>query len=110
MKKLILSVAIVLGSFSAFAQTESTGGSTTGTSTDTKATTTTATTAAQSDYTEVKATEVPAPVMAALKKAYPDAKLDKTSINAKNEYKLDVTVGDKVGSLYADAKGKWITK
>jgi hypothetical protein len=106
MKKLILSVAIVLGSFSAFAQTESTG--TTGTNTDTK--TTTATTATQSEYTEVKAAEVPAPVMAALKKAYPDAKLDKTAVNAKNEYKLDVTVGDKVGSLYADAKGKWITK
>jgi hypothetical protein len=105
MKKLILSVAIVLGSFSAFAQTESTG-----TTSDTKTPATTATTATTDEYMEVKATEVPAPVMAALKKAYPDAKLDKMAVNAKKEYKLDVTVGDKVGSLYADAKGKWITK
>jgi hypothetical protein len=108
MKKFILSAAIVLGSFSAFAQTESTGTTGTGTSTDTKATTTAS--ATQSEYTEVAAADVPAPVMAALKKAYPDAKLDKTSVNAKKEYKLDVMVGDKVGSLYADAKGKWITK
>jgi hypothetical protein len=105
MKKLILSVAIVLGSFTAVAQTESTGTETTTTNTETKTATTT-----QSEYTEVVVADVPAPVMAALKKAYPDAKLDKTFVNAKKEYKLDVVVGDKVGSLYADAKGKWITK
>jgi ABC-type glycerol-3-phosphate transport system substrate-binding protein len=103
MKKFILAATIVLGSFSAFAQAESTG-----TSTDTKTTTTPS--ATTSEYTEVPVAEVPAPVMAALKKAYPDAKLDKTSVNAQKEYKLDVMVGDKVGSLYADAKGKWITK
>jgi hypothetical protein len=105
MKKLILSVAIALGSFSAFAQTESTGAGTTGTNTETQTATTT-----QAEYTEVAVADVPAPVMAALKKAYPDAKLDKTFVNAKKEYKLDVMVGDKTGSLYADAKGKWITK
>ncbi|KFF20309.1 MULTISPECIES: hypothetical protein [Flavobacterium] len=98
MKKLILSAAIVLGSLSSFATTLPTS------VLDVK------TTSVQEEYTEVKIEELPAAITAALKKAYPDAVLNKAYVNANKEYKLDVTVGDKVGNLFADATGNWIKK
>jgi len=45
-----------------------------------------------------------------LKKAYPDAVINKAYKNEKSEYKIEVTVGDKVGSLFANADGSWIKK
>jgi len=45
-----------------------------------------------------------------LKKAYPDAVLNKAYKNSASQYKLEVTVGDKVGSLYANADGSWVKK
>ena len=98
MKKLILSAAILLGSLSTFASTIP------ATNEDVK------TTSIQEEYSEVKLEEVPEAIKAALKTAYPDAVLDKTYINAAKEYKLDVTIGDKKGNLFADANGKWIKK
>jgi hypothetical protein len=98
MKKLILSAAIILGSLSTFATTLPTS------VLDVK------TVAVQEEYTEVKIEELPAAITAALKKAYPDAVLTKAYVNANKEYKLDVTVGDKVGNLFADATGNWIKK
>ncbi len=98
MKKLILSAAILLGSLSTFASTIP------ATNEDVK------TTSLQEEYTEVKLEEVPEAIKAALKTAYPDAVLDKAYINAAKEYKLDVTIGDKKGNLFADANGKWIKK
>ena len=32
------------------------------------------------------------------------------SVNANKEYKLDVTVAEKKGNLFADGNGKWIQK
>jgi uncharacterized protein YdeI (BOF family) len=98
MKKLILSAAIILGSFSAFAQQ----------STPPKSEVTTQT--VQDPFTEIKVEEVPEAVKSALIKAYPTAILDKAFINEKKEYKLQITVGDKVGALYADATGNWLKK
>ncbi|MFV8321638.1 hypothetical protein [uncultured Flavobacterium sp.] len=98
MKKLILSAAILLGSLSTFASTIP------ATNEDVK------TTSIQEEYSEVKLEEVPEAIKAALKTAYPDAVLDKAYINAAKEYKLDVTIGDKKGNLFADANGKWIKK
>jgi hypothetical protein len=98
MKNLFLSAAIILGGLTSFATTS-------------PVTTTNAKTIVlQDEYTEIKVEEVPAAVTDALKKAYPDAILSKAYKNAKMEYKLDVTVGDKVGSLYANADGSWIKK
>nr|WP_315221284.1 hypothetical protein [uncultured Flavobacterium sp.] len=98
MKNLFLSAAIILGGLTSFATTS-------------PVTTTNAKTIVlQDEYTEIKVEEVPAAVTDALKKAYPDAILSKAYKNAKSEYKLDVTVGDKVGSLYANADGSWIKK
>jgi hypothetical protein len=98
MKNLFLSAAIVLGGLTSFASTSPTSN------------TIVKTVSIQDEYTEVKLEEVPAAVTEALKKAYPDAVLSKAYKNAKSEYKLDVTVGDKVGSLFANADGTWIKK
>ena len=98
MKNLFLSAAIILGGLTSYATTSPL------TNTIVK------TVVIQDEYTEIKLEEVPAAVTDALKKAYPDAILSKVYKNAKSEYKLDVTVGDKVGSLYANADGSWIKK
>jgi len=98
MKNLFLSAAIVLGGLTSFASTSPISN------------TIVKTISVQEEYTEIKLEEIPAAVTDALKKAYPDAVLSKAYKNAKSEYKLEVTVGDKVGSLYANADGSWIKK
>ncbi|PJJ10390.1 hypothetical protein CLU83_3801 [Flavobacterium sp. 1] len=98
MKNLFLSATIVLGGLTSFASTSPI------TNTIVK------TISVQEEYTEIKLEEVPVAVTDALKKAYPDGVLSKAYKNAKSEYKLEVTIGDKVGSLYANADGTWIKK
>ncbi len=98
MKNLFLSAAIVLGSLTSFASTAPV------TNTIVK------TISVQEEYTEIKLEEVPTAVTDALKKAYPEGVLSRAYKNAKSEYKLEVTLGDKVGSLYANADGTWIKK
>jgi hypothetical protein len=98
MKNLFLSAAIVLGSLTSFAST------TPITNTIVK------TISIEDEYTEIKLEELPAPIAEALKKAYPTAVITKAYKNEKSEYKLDVTVGDKVGNLFANADGTWIKK
>jgi hypothetical protein len=98
MKNLFLSAAIILGGLTAFASTTPIH------------ITSVKTISIQDEYTEIKLEEVPAPITEALKKAYPDAVLTKAYKNEKSEYKLDVTVGEKVGSLFANADGTWIKK
>ncbi len=105
MKKLILSAAIILGSFTAFAQ-ESTNTTITSTTAQTEQLATTT----QEEYTELKLEEVPAAISAAIKKMFPDATLDKAFINANKEYKLEVTSGGKKGNLFTDANGKLVNK
>ena len=98
MKNLFLSAAIVLGSLTSFASTSPISN------------TIVKSISVQDEYTEIKVEEVPAAVTGALKKAYPDAVLSKAYKNAASQYKLEVTVGDKVGSLYANADGSWVKK
>ncbi|WP_149206093.1 hypothetical protein [Flavobacterium johnsoniae] len=98
MKNLFLSAAIVLGGLTSFASTSPISN------------TIVKEVSFQDDYTEVAVTEVPAAVKDALKKAYPDAVLNKAYKNSASQYKLEVTVGDKVGSLYANADGTWVKK
>ncbi|MFN7100215.1 MAG: hypothetical protein ACK4M4_07580 [Flavobacterium sp.] len=98
MKKYILTAAIVLGSFATQAANK------------VEVNPTSKSVVLQEEYTEVKLEEVPTAVKEALKKAYPDAVLDKAYVNANKEYKLEITVGDKRGNLFADANGKWIQK
>lgn len=121
MKKLILSAAIILGSFTAMnAQVQDENATPADQTTPPTEQTAPAQEAAPAEqatvaqevdtYTEVKTEEVPAAVTEALKKAFPDAVLNKASVNAKKEYQLEVKVGDKEGALYADETGKWIEK
>ncbi|MFH6934403.1 hypothetical protein [Flavobacterium sp. YO12] len=98
MKNLFLSAAIVLGSLTSFA------------STSPVTNTTVKVISIEDEYTEIKLEELPAPITEALKKAYPDAVITKAYKNEKSEYKLDVTVGEKVGNLFANADGTWIKK
>ena len=98
MKNLFLSAAIVLGSLTSFASTSPISN------------TIVKIISIEEEYTEIKLEEVPAAITEALKKAYPEAVINKAYKNEKSEYKLEVTVGDKVGSLYANADGSWIKK
>ena len=98
MKNLFLSAAILLGSLTSFASISEVPN------------TIVKTISIQDEYTEIKLEELPAPINEALKKSFPDAVLSKAYKNDKSEYKLDVTVGEKVGSLYANADGTWIKK
>jgi len=96
MKKLILSIAIVLGSFTAIATTVPVS--------------TTEKTIYVQDFKEIKNEELPEAVKNALKTSYPDAKLDKAYVNSNKEYKLEITVVDQKATVYADANGNWIKK
>ena len=98
MKKLILSAAILLGSFSTFAQT----------STATKTVTTTQT--VEEKFTEIKLEQVPSSVLLAIKTAQPEAVIEKAYINEKKEYKLEIKVGDQKSTVYTDAAGNSIKK
>ncbi|MDI5896590.1 hypothetical protein QLS91_04160 [Flavobacterium sp. LB2P84] len=96
MKKLMISAAIVLGSLSAFATTVSNQNFQVQSS------------LFQEGYTEVET--VPDAVKKALETAHPGAVLGKAYINAKKEYKLEITVGSQKATVYADANGNWINK
>ncbi len=96
MKKIILSAAILLGSVNAFATTNS----------DEKRIALEV--LVVNKYTEIAISKVPTAVTDALKTAYPDAILNKAYVNEKKEYRLDVKVGDKEGSLFTDENGNWI--
>ncbi|MBZ4037286.1 hypothetical protein K6T82_21175 [Flavobacterium sp. 17A] len=96
MKNLFLSAAIVLGSLTSFASTSPVKN------------TIVKTISVEDEYTEIKLEELPAPITESLKKAYPEAVITKAYKNEKAQYKLDVTVGDKVGNLFANADGTWI--
>jgi hypothetical protein len=100
MKKFILTAAILLGSFSMFAQTE--------TAKTAKAESTKAST--QEKFKEIKVEELPEAVKTALKAGYPDATVTKAYINDKKEYKMDIAVGDQKGTVHADAEGNWLKK
>ncbi|SEP15175.1 hypothetical protein SAMN05444671_2916 [Flavobacterium sp. CF108] len=98
MKNLFLSAAIVLGGLTSFASTSPITNSIV------------KVISVADEYVEIKLEELPAPITEALKKAYPDAVITKAYKNEKSEYKLDVTVGEKVGNLFANADGTWIKK
>ena len=97
MKKLILSVAIVLGSLTSFASTP-------------VISSTIILNITQEEYTEITNDKLPEAVQEAVKKSYPDATIDKAYVNEKKEYKLEITVGDQKAAVFADANGNWIKK
>lgn len=97
MKKLILSVAIVLGSLASFASTPIQSSNI-------------SISMVQEEYTEIATDQLPEQVQTALKNTYPDATIDKAYVNEKKEYKIEITVGDQKAAVFADANGNWIKK
>src|SRR6187402_690126 len=94
MKKLNLSAAIILGSFSAFAQ-----------SAESTKTAVATTQTADEKFKEIKLEDVPSAVILAEKTAQPDAVIEKAYINDKKEYKLDIKVDNQKATVYTDAAG-----
>lgn len=122
MKKLILSAAIVLGGLTAVtaqtekeptamnAQKQTAVEAKVETQLDAAQDAKTATIAAtKQNYTEVKVSELPQAVQDAVAKDFGKATISKAFVNAKGEYKIQLTTADdKAATVYANAKGEWI--
>lgn len=72
--------------------------------------TTTITVSLQDNFKEIAVTEVAKPVLQAVLKDYEGATVKQAFINEKNEYKLELTIGEVAKTVYADAEGNWIEK
>ncbi|UGU14271.1 hypothetical protein LS482_11160 [Sinomicrobium kalidii] len=64
----------------------------------------------QEEFTEIAADELPQAVKDALAADFPNATLDKVSVNENKEYKLEVTIDGTASVLYANEEGEWIQK
>jgi hypothetical protein len=98
MKKLILSVAIILGTMSLQA-TNTVNPVLIAQSVN-----------VQDEFTEITADAVPAPVKSTIEKSFPGTKLEKAYKNEKNEYKLEISKDDKKYTVFTDASGNIIKK
>ncbi|CAD0002779.1 PepSY-like domain-containing protein [Flavobacterium chungangense] len=98
MKKLILSAAIILGGLSVQAAIPE------GTISAINSV------IIQDEYTEVASDAVPAAVKSTVEKSFPNTKLEKAYKNAKNEYKLEISSGEKKYTIFTDASGNIIKK
>jgi hypothetical protein len=98
MKKLILSAAIILGGLSIQAANPVIKASTTQSA------------MVQDEFTEIGADAIPAAVKSTVEKSFPKTKLEKAYKNEKNEYKLEISSGDKKYTVYTDASGNIIKK
>lgn len=97
MKKVILMASFAFATLSATAIT-------------TDLNTTTITVSLQDNFKEIAVTEVAKPVLQAVLKDYEGATVKQAFINEKNEYKLELTIGEVAKTVYADAEGNWIEK
>ena len=99
MKKVILTLALALGSLVTFATT-------------TNSTTLNSVKVinVQDEYTEVALDSLPVPVKATAETSFPNSKLTKAYKNEKNEYKLEIVMGDTTHTIYTDANGTIIKK
>ena len=97
MKKLILSAAIILGSLSIQAANPVTNSMTQSVT-------------IQDEFTEIGTDAVPAAVKSTVEKSFPNTKLEKAYKNEKNEYKLEISSGDKKYTVFTDASGNIIKK
>jgi len=98
MKKLILSAAILLGGLSMNAATPVVTNSVV------------SSVNIQDEYKEITADAVPAAVKSTIDKSFPNTKLEKAYKNEKNEYKLEISSGDKKYTVFTDASGNIIKK
>lgn len=96
MKNVILSAAIVLGTLTVNA------------STNTIKVPLMQFITVQDEYKEIDA--VPAAIKTALDNAYPGVKLEKAYINAKKEYKIEILVREEKSTVYVDSAGNILKK
>tara|TARA_R100000306_G_scaffold14034_1_gene16737 strand:- start:18037 stop:18366 length:330 start_codon:yes stop_codon:yes gene_type:complete len=108
MKKLIFTAVLALGSLTAInAQDKAIAQ----VSTDEATVSAEAPTVAVQDYKEIKATELPKPVLEAVAKEFEGATVSKAYKNEKGEYKIVLATADKAEqTVYANSKGEWIKK
>ncbi len=99
MKKLVLVVALSLGSLTAFAQETE----------EVQAEVTEVVMEAQDTFTAIELSELPVAITEALAKDYPNTTISTAYVNEEAQYKLKVTKEDGTEvKLYADAEGNWI--
>jgi predicted methyltransferase len=99
MKKVVLTAAIILGGLSTYGtQAQSTNPAEANVI------------AVQEEFKEVKTEELPQAVKDAFAADFQTATLDKAYVNAKQEYKLVITVDGAASTVYADKDGNWIEK
>lgn len=61
------------------------------------------------DFQEIPVDQVPEAVVQALATSYEGAEIQKAFVNDKKQYKLEVTTADgNQGTLYADEEGNWL--
>jgi len=61
------------------------------------------------EFKEVKASELPEAVQNAVANDFDGATISKAYVNAKGDYKIELTTADaKKATVYANAKGEWI--
>lgn len=99
MKKLVVSMAVLLGSLTTFAST-----------TITEKQLNTQEIAIQEEYTEVAVDALPDAVKSAVATAMPGAVIKKAYINENQEYKLEVKAGEQTATVYTDADGTIMQK
>lgn len=99
MKKLVLSLAVLLGSFTTFANTNTV-----------ERNQQVLEIAVQEEYTEVAVDALPDAVKSAVATAMPGAVIEKAYTNENQEYKLEVKVGEESVTVYTDAAGTIIQK
>lgn len=99
MKKVILTLAIALGSLTTFAAT-----------TNSATLNNSIVVNIQDEYTEVALDSLPVPVKATAATSFPNSKLTKAYKNEKGDYKLEIVMGDTTHEVFMDANGTIIKK
>lgn len=99
MKKIVLTVAIVLGGLSTYA-----------TSAFPMKNISKIEIVAQDEFKEIDAESLPQAVKDAFAADFQTATLDKAYVNDKQEYKLEITLDGAASTVYADKDGNWIEK
>ncbi|NRT14191.1 hypothetical protein HNP99_000516 [Flavobacterium sp. 28A] len=98
MKKLVLSVAIFLGSLCTFAAIAPVQNSV-----ETSI-------LIANEFTQIQIEELPATVVDALKAAYPDATITKAYMNEDKEYKIEIKNAGQDVTVFTDATGAILKK
>ena len=98
MKKLIVAAAIVLGTISSFATPH------------VAPIENNIVVGVQDEYTEVALDALPDAVKSTITNSFPGAKLEKAYVNENKEYKLEISMSDKMYTIYTDAEGIVIKK